>query len=142
MNSSFDEHCAANLRRYHEQFIYPRLGARTKVTPVAGAWAPYAGARSPPCPVWEAGAECPNPLNASLDFYDQFWARHAKQLWEWALNDRRIGGFSPWHFDDEPSYPPHMQTGFRNMPRTLSMWVEIGTIIMENARRVVTKNVA
>ena len=135
VNSSFDPHCAANLRRVHERLIYPRLGARTKVTPVAGAWAPYAGARSPPCPAWLAGPQCPNPLNASLDVYDAFWARHASQLWEWAQNDRRVGGFSPWHFDDEPSYPPQMQTGFRNLPQTLSVWVEIGTRIMENARR-------
>ena len=82
------------------------------------------------------------------------------QLWDWALDDPRVAGFSPFHWDDEPSttvtlsrfnlfvsipltpkvpgitiagFPPQMQTGFRNMPQTLSAWVEIGTKILENA---------
>ena len=45
-----------------------------------------------------------------------------------------IAGFSPWHFDEEPSYPPQMVRGFRDMPETLSMWTEIGTKVLENAR--------
>ena len=135
MNSSFDVDCAAHLRHAYEQLIYPRLGPKTRVTPVAGAWAPFANAKSAPCPEWSAGPDCPNPLNASLEVYDQYWAQHASQLWEWAVSDRRVAGFAPWHFDDEPSYPPQMVTGFRNMPETLSMWSEIGSKILENAQR-------
>jgi len=89
------------------------------------------------------------------------------QLWDWALDDPRVAGFSPFHWDDEPSttvtlsrfnlfvsipltpkvpgitiagFPPQMQTGFRNMPQTLSAWVEIGTKILENARAAAMKS--
>ena len=49
--------------------------------------------------------------------------------------DSMVAGFSPFHFDAEPSYPPQMVTGFRDMPETLSMWTEIGTKVLDNARQ-------
>jgi hypothetical protein len=57
INSNFDHDCAAHLQRVYEQKVYPRLGPKTKVVSVAGAWAPFAGANSPPCPEWTAGAD-------------------------------------------------------------------------------------
>lgn len=64
--SSYDPQCAAHLRHAYETVVYPRLAPRTKALLVPGAFAPFPGASSPPCPAWSAGPLCPNPLNASM----------------------------------------------------------------------------
>ena len=137
-NFSYDPACATHLRGYYERLIYPRLGPRTKVLAVPGAFAPAKGAHSPYCPYSE-GPACLNPLNASLDVYDTFWAKHAHELWNWAQDDPRLVGFAPWHFDDEPgAYPTQLVTGFRNMPQTLNTWATIGEQIVANANEKLT----
>ena len=133
-NYSYDPACAKHLRRYYETLIYPRLGPRTKVLIVPGAFAPAKGAHSAKCP-YSLGPGCPNPLNASLVVYDAFWAKHATELWSWAQDDPRLVGIAPFHFDDSVSYPAELVTGFRNMPETLKAWTEIGRQIVANANR-------
>ena len=64
--SSYDPQCAVHLRHAYENVVYPRLAPRTKALLVPGAFAPFPGASSAPCPAWSAGPECPNPLNASV----------------------------------------------------------------------------
>ena len=97
---SYEPHCAQTLRGLYERYVYPRIndsnaGSKTKALVVPGAFAPTAGAgsHSPPCRAWEA--DCDNPLNDTGKAYDRFWALHAAELWDWALEDPRLQGFAP-----------------------------------------------
>ena len=123
---SFDKNCTPMLREIYQRFIYPRLGAKMRTLVVPGAQA--SNGHSAPCRAY--GKSCDNPLNASVGAYDSYWARQAKELWAWAAEDPRLVGFAPYHFQTEPSYGPAMAVGFRDMPKTLSAWAEIGLDIV------------
>ena len=120
---SCEPHCAQTLRGLYERYVYPRIsaGSKTKALAVPGAFAPTG--QSAPCRAWET---CDNPLNSTGTAYDRFWALHATELWNWAVEDPRLEGFAPWHWSDEPSYGVRMARGMKDMPETVSVYTELG----------------
>jgi hyaluronoglucosaminidase len=122
---SYDRNCTALIRGVYNKYLYTRIpsSATTRVLLVPAAQA--SAGRSAPCKGF-TGHECDNPLNASVDAYDAYFSQQALDMWAWAVEDKNVAGFAPFHFADEPSYGPRDAIGFRNMPKTLSVWTEIG----------------
>ena len=134
---SFYSNCTGLIRGVYQNYLYPRIAtaAKTRVLLVPGAQA--SAGHSPRCNP-QGNPRCDNPLNSSVFAYDTYWAQQALDMYAWAAGDRKVAGFAPFHFCDEPSYGPRDQVGFRNMPQTLSVWTEIGLKVVREIPGVTT----
>eukprot|EP00039_Didymoeca_costata_P001033 m.49122 g.49122 ORF g.49122 m.49122 type:complete len:181 (+) comp10598_c0_seq4:553-1095(+) len=110
-------------RKFYEQEIYPLLNENQKVFLVPGAFATRITINTSQ---W-----CTKPDGTpgqTMQDCDRFMVNLTKEYYQWALEDQRVVGFAPWHWDtrgaDEVSRSK--EVGVEDMPLTKAQWKLIG----------------
>lgn len=96
------------MRQFYQQFIYPKLQPHQRVWVVPGLTGPLQDGVAPPGPPY---------LN------DTLFLEKIQGYYNWTLQDDRVVGFMPWHWESYPPPPgaplPKYSYGADCLPQTL-----------------------
>ena len=61
-------------------------------------------------------------------------AQQTSDFAAWAVEDPRVAGFAPWHWDSRPIgvVTPYKEVGTVEMPKTRAAWTAVGKIVRAN----------
>jgi len=107
-------------RSFYEQSIYPLMNSKQSAFLVPGAFATRGNSSWTSQSQWCCGGDTPEAC-------DECMVNRTQGFWQWALEDPRITGMAPWHWDtrgkDEVS--KFKEVGVADMPKLKSLWKHI-----------------
>jgi hypothetical protein len=128
-NTDTPQSQADGHRAFYEKEIYPLLKPHQKVFLVPGSFGTHESAGPYP-PRYPSGNKtyC---YDGTFDGCDSYMADQVTAFGEWAMEDQRVAGIAPWHWDTRKIgvVSPYKEVGVVDMPKTKEAWRVIGKAI-------------
>ena len=119
-------------RKFYEHNIYPLLKPHQRVFIVPGSFGTR-DTRQASATAYPRGNRtyC---YNGTVDGCDVYMAEQARAYGAWAMQDARVSGLFPWHWDTRQIgvVTPYKEVGVVDMPKTKAAWRQIGEMFAES----------